>query len=190
MIIDNIPEKLKYCRNYITVFLSDPVKFEMKYPLVWDAFIAACTAELSPSQAATVRSKLAKDVFTLGAGPLVTVSSKLEKNECGVFRAASPFFDYSYAIFISDKVADAYEYGTGWKVFEGLLLHESVHWVRYQAGATNPAMPRPGAPSHGFIAAGEVGDVFERAAYGFGICLEKNGRLLQIGPPGTEPARR
>lgn len=187
MKIDSIPPEYKYCRNYISVFLSDRDKFAQKYPVVWKAFIAACTVELPASMAHKARTELAAAVFTLGDGPLVVLSDKLDKTECGVFRGRSNFFDYSYAISISTRAADAYEHGTGWKVWEGILLHESIHWVRHQAGATNPVMPMPGSSSYGFIEDGEVGSVFETRAYGFGVCLEKSGNLLQIGPPGTEP---
>jgi len=188
MKIDSIPAAYKYCRNYISVFLSGREKFAQKNPVVWNAFIAACTAELPSAMAHKARTELAPAVFTLGEGPLVVISDKLDKAECGVFRGKSNFFDYSYAIFVSDRAADAYEHGTGWKVWEGILLHESVHWVRHEAGATNPALPMPGISSYGFVADGEVGDVFEQRAYGFGVCQEKSGKLLQIGPPGTEPA--
>jgi hypothetical protein len=55
-------------------------------------------------------------------------------------------------------------------------LHESVHWVRYHAGATNYDAPPPA--SCRYIAAGEVGDLFEFKAYGFSICIDNDGKLI------------
>ena len=127
MVVDQIPAEFKYCINYIKVFLSNPDEFAKKYPIVWSAFIWACTAELSPSQTASVRRTLARDALTLGKGPLIVVNYNL-KVDCGFFYPRQFYADTSDQITISGDTMNAYEHGTGWKTFEGTLLHESIHW--------------------------------------------------------------
>jgi hypothetical protein len=102
----------------------------------------------------------------------------MQPDEAGLF---APFRGgAAYFFKVNTEIADAWEHGTGWMVLESTLLHESVHWVRYNA---------VGSGKYQWADDGrEVGVVFEQAAYGFSTAQRgANGKLIQFGPPETLP---
>jgi len=55
-------------------------------------------------------------------------------------------------VFVHGKVANKYENGDGWVVWESTVLHELIHWARYQERLKDGNV--------------EVGQEFEKEAYG------------------------
>jgi hypothetical protein len=170
------------CARYIRNFLDDPDKFKTRYPKIWDAFIKACTVELLDNKNRPAALELAKKALTMGSGPEIVAKGHVANagDECGLFTPGLSFYQFpeQNIVKLAHETCAAYENGTGWKVFEGTLLHELVHWVRFR---------NEGTANFQITNLGEVGDLFEAWAYGFSVCLIKNGRMLPIGPPGTEP---
>ncbi len=66
--------------------------------------------------------------------------------------------------FIHGKVANAYEQGNGWIIWELTVLHELVHWARWKQKLADPT-DESGA-------AIEVGKAFETEAYGADVTLQ------------------
>lgn len=177
-------KKYPLCAHYIRQFLGNPDTFKSKYTNVWNSMLHACQIDMKPDDFPDIL-RYCRQALTMGDGPLVQISSRLDKDEAGNFR---PMGGTSDDIFrISTEVADSYEHDTGWMVLEGTVLHESVHWVRYQIGGSgNTILPRQTWTSQG-----EAGDVFECLAYGFNTSKRgANGKLIPYGPPETLPTKK
>lgn len=181
IIRDEMNKRFPLCVRYIRNFLSDPDVIRSKYTGVWNAFIYACTIDLSSADAQSAEN-FARQALTFGKEPWVQLIDS--KEVCGLFFPGLPSYGYGLQdiIQISYECADAYEHGTGWKVFEGGTLHELVHWVRCMAVGFDEFRYK-------YCSEGEVGSVFEMKAYGFPICVRekgkkrKKGKLIQYGPP-------
>jgi Metallopeptidase toxin 3 len=189
-------KKFPKCARHITDYLSSPsLLVHSEGGSVWAAFMRACVLDMSDAQAQLVRNTWARQALTLAQGPWVMIFSKekflgAEKRKvCGHFHPglSTPGLPYPLQdqIWITDEALDAYEHGPGWKVLEGTLLHECVHWVRFKIFGDEPTKKYEVSPQ----ANAEVGDIFEFEAYGFSICQRSptTKKLLEIGPPGTEP---
>jgi hypothetical protein len=175
--------KFPLCARYVRNFLSNPNVFASKYQRVWNAFLDHCTKELSPAQGRAAGQK-AREALTMDQGPAIAImedSPLLPKDNCAGF---NPHFmagmfgnttgPFANTIMIQTFTAESYEFSTGWKVWEGALLHECVHWARFWAAG--------GGNDH-FISTGEVGDLFELAAYGGRTCVAgPTGKPIPQGP--------
>ena len=109
----------------------------------------------------------------------------------GLFDPGVAFFQYPMRdiVKIDPVVANAYERGHGWMTFEGVLLHECVHWARINSGnGDEPGgswntlnyeyLDNPNEPGAAF----EAGDLFDLWAYGFDICQmgsKRQGRRVR-----------
>jgi hypothetical protein len=177
---DEMIKKYPLCAGFIRKFLSNPNFFKSKYPKIWNAFIYACTIDLTTAEG-QLAEQYAEQALTFGREPWVQLNDS--KKECGLFFPGLPSFGYGLQdiIHISYECADAYENGVGWQVFEGSVLHELVHWARFMA-----------AGSAYFIMSsqGEVGEVFQFRAYGrYSLCVrERDGKLTQF--PRTKRRRK
>lgn len=174
---DELKNDYPLCARYIRNFLSDPNVMKSKYTKVWDALIYACTIDLSSAEAQSAEN-FARQGLTLGREPVVQLVDSTQV--CGDFFPGLPSFGYGLqdTIRISYECANAYENGVGWKVLEGGILHELVHWTRCMAAGFNEF-------TYKYCSEGEVGAVFEMKAYGFPICRRsKKGKrkLIQYGP--------
>jgi hypothetical protein len=177
------------CKHYVRQFLSDKRTFAAKYQRVYQAFLRACTIQLDQDQVSRARSRI-DEVFTLDDGPVV-VAKRLPPKECGYFHPGAARFQWSERqyIYIGLEAIEAYERGTGWIVFEGLLLHECVHWVRFHSGNGDEDGGEWNTSTFERLEDwSEIGDLFNIWAYGFSPCLrDRSGRLRQYGPPDTVP---
>jgi Metallopeptidase toxin 3 len=190
MILNNpVLQRYPYCKHYIEEFLSNKAKFAAKYPRVFQAFLRACTIELDRDQLKRVRPRI-EEVFTLGRGPVVSPENLLTKR-CGLFHPGSGQKQWSDAQFIRVNldVCDAYEHGTGWVVFEGVLLHECVHWARFHSGNYDEDGGDWNTSTFERLANfQEIGHWFNVWAYGYDVCdRDEDGKIKQLGPPGTLP---
>jgi hypothetical protein len=184
-------EEFPYCKHYIAEFLSDEKKFKKKYFHVYSAFEKACTIELDKAQLARARLRISQ-VFQPDRGPLVSISDTLLPNEAGVFKpgAAGTQFSRRRFITVSKEVAESYEVGHGWINWEGTILHECVHWVRFHAGNGDEEGGAWNTLTYERLLDGnqEIGELFELWAYKFFVAQRaSNGKLIQFGPPETLP---
>jgi len=182
------------CAHYVEEFLSDEKKFKEKHFSVYSAFHKTCTIQLSAQEAARSRA-LITEVFTLGDGPEIKVN-RLLPTQCALF---DPFNGLRYAtrdiIQLGEEAADTYENGHGWMVLEGALLHESVHWVRFNCAppgdANTLSYQSIEDPNDAAGTALEVGNWFWTMAYGFNPCTRgTDGKLIQFGPDDTLPIKK
>jgi hypothetical protein len=185
-------DEYPYCKHYIAEFLSDEKKFKKKYFHVYSAFEKACTIELTKAELARARRRIS-EVFDPKRGPMVSVVPKAQALDDlgGYFHPGAAGIQYSRRRFINvtDEVCDSYEHGHGWMNFEGSLLHESVHWVRFHAGNGDDPDGAWNLFSYKVLGDGqEIGDLFEFWAYkGKVVQRGRNGKLLQFGPPESQP---
>jgi zincin-like metallopeptidase toxin 3 of polymorphic toxin system len=180
--------KFPLCKHYIEEFLSDEQQFKSKYFHIYTAFVRACRIELTKEQAVRALIRIS-EVFKRNDGPVVVIK-KLAPGTGGEFSGGAGGWQFSERIFIyiSEKMADAYEHGNGWMNLEGALLHESVHWVRFNSGNGDDEGGDWNTLNFRMVDAGEIGELFELWAYGFSICQQgENGKLVQYGPPGSLP---
>jgi Metallopeptidase toxin 3 len=85
-------------------------------------------------------------------GPLVKINSKMTGRANGHFIGGD-------VVFIHGKVANAYEQGDGWLVWEATVLHELVHWARFKNHLPDPKKP-------------DIAAKFEEETYGVNVNLE------------------
>jgi Metallopeptidase toxin 3 len=109
----------------------------------WETFVKYCGSE----KAATL-------ACTWSLGPLVQINSKMVGHANGRYKGGD-------AVFIHGKVANAYEQGDGWLVWEATVLHELVHWARYQNRLKEPH---------------EMGAAFEEETYKVNVNLQTEWR--------------
>jgi Metallopeptidase toxin 3 len=121
------------CGRYLVNFLN-PKALKQKVPKRWETFVKWCGNE--------DRAILA---CTWGKGPLVQINSR----EVG---RANGRYKHGDTVFVHGKVADKYESGDGWVIWESTVLHELIHWARFQEKLTDGDL--------------EVGQEFEKEAYG------------------------
>lgn len=128
-----------YCGRYLFNWINAAV-LKKSYPKVWEAFVEVCEDET-----------LAEDALKRGNDPLVTIKD-LGCAKNGVYRGRSG--GSKDTVFINVPVANKYEKGTGWLVWESTVLHEIVHFARFTGGK--------GSLFNGK----EAGKEFEKKAYG------------------------
>ncbi len=107
---------------------------------VSDAFREICEDEAFAEQA-----------LTPGRGPLVHIGG-VGCGTNGEYRGRSG--GPRDTVYINTRVADEYEIGGRWDIFESTVLHEMVHWARFRGG--HPSL----------FNGEEAGKVFETRAYG------------------------
>src|SRR5262245_47095596 len=66
--VSDLEPKFPLCARYVHNFLANPNVFAVKYPQVWDAFLKACTAELSSAETRKATQK-AREALTMDQGP-------------------------------------------------------------------------------------------------------------------------
>jgi hypothetical protein len=125
------------CGQYLRCWMN-PTVLQTKCPRVWKSFVNWCGDKGEATEACT-----------WGSGPLVQINSKAVGHNNGKYK-------HGDTVFIHAKPAIKYETGTGWVIWEAVVLHEMMHWSRFQAGLY-------GGPHDG---PDEFGAQFEREAYG------------------------
>src|SRR5262245_48469879 len=126
------------CGRYLTNWMN-PTVLRTKCPRRWWAFVKWCENEAR-----------AVEACTWGRGPLVQINSQKVGGHNGRFRGGD-------TVFIHGKVANKYEKGDGWIVWESTVLHEMVHWARFKEGLSDEGLTD---------GKDDVGDKFEMEAYG------------------------
>jgi Metallopeptidase toxin 3 len=137
------------CGRYLMNWMN-PSILSGKCQPVWKAFVKWCDSEAK-----------AKEACTWGTGPLVEINSRAVGHNMGKYK-------HGDTVFIHAQVASKYEKGTGWMVWEAVVLHEMMHWARYQQGL--PEGPNTGPE--------EFGHQFEVEAYGKKVTLD----MWRAGP--------
>jgi hypothetical protein len=105
----------------------------------WEIFVKYCGSE-----------QTAKLACTWNLGPLVQINSQETGHANGHYKGGD-------VVFIHGKVANAYEQGPGWLVWEATVLHELVHWARFKNHLKEPK---------------EMGAAFEEETYGVNVNLQ------------------
>lgn len=165
---------------------------------VLDAFIRACTA---PDQGSNADA-IARRALRWATNPVVLPRDNLHATEHGqVVQACGyqpPFTGYPGAtdqLLITSVWFDALEFGTDFdrptnaNRLVRTVLHEAVHWVRQEAGASDDISGVSGLEIVGKFRGHdeEAGHMFERWAFGSAnICTpdELLNALASIGPIG------
>jgi hypothetical protein len=145
-------------------------------PKVLQAFLDACLADdqLTPAERKQQGVQDAKTIalaaLRWGANPYIVVHPgmiKMGTSACGLQLSFGGSKD---RLSVTDIVFDAYEFGdpsqqaNNARRLEGIVLHETVHWVRQEAKATVEA--HEGMTKH------EAGQLFEQMAYGTLNCYK------------------
>jgi hypothetical protein len=147
---------------------------------VWDAFVVACGAEeeLAGRSLEDEAVRFARRALAPGGGLRVSVTETARPDS-----DVNGFYDTgTNTFYIDDEIAAGCEYilmrRTGHlekaKLFlESLLLHESVHWVRYRIGlprrARKKIRDKYNDVGQGSAKRYEPGKFFERVAYGMDL---------------------
>jgi hypothetical protein len=134
------------CGQYLINWMN-PTVLRTRVKPRWLAFVKWCGTEARAIEACT-----------WGQGPLVEINSAMVGRANGRFKGST----FPDTVFIHGKIADAYESGDGWVIWESTVLHEMVHWARLKN-----AMPDNGI---------EPGDQFELEAYREAISLKTKWR--------------
>jgi Metallopeptidase toxin 3 len=121
------------CGRYLMNFLN-PAALKAKVPKRWKVFVKWCGNE-----------DRAVEACTWGKGALVQINSRMVGRANGRYKGED-------TVFVHGKVANKYENGDGWVVWESTVLHELIHWARYQERLKDGNV--------------EVGQEFEMEAYG------------------------
>src|SRR3954449_2537215 len=124
------------CGRYLVNWMNAAI-LKGKVPKRWQAFVKWCGSEARAIEACT-----------WGKGPLVQINSKMVGRANGKYKGGT----FPDTVFIHGKVANAYESGDGWVIWESTVLHEMIHWARQQEGLKDGDV--------------EVGQEFEMEAYG------------------------
>ncbi len=135
------------CGAYL-INLMNPKVLKEKLPKRWQVFVKWCGSE-----------NRAIEACTWGKGPLVQINSKTVGRANGKYKGG----DFPDTVFIHGKVANAYENGDGWVIWESTVLHELIHWARQKEGLKDGKNV-------------EVGQEFEMEAYGEHIELTTKWR--------------
>ncbi|WP_395698167.1 hypothetical protein [Methylocella sp.] len=143
-------DKFPNCGQYLKYWLS-PQTLKTKVPERWKIFVKWCGDEVWATQACA-----------WGKGPLVQINSAKVGYAMGRTTAADGGGEVT--CFIHGKVADKYERGTGWIIWESTVLHELIHWARWKQKLADPTNP-DGSEI-------EVGKAFETEAYGADVTLQ------------------
>jgi hypothetical protein len=145
-------QRFPLCGRYLQTWMN-PKILKDKVPKRWETFVKWCTSE-----------KRAVEACTWDSGPLVEINSVIVGHANGKYK-------HGDTVYIHGKVADKYETGyvdakygrvTGWVIWEAVVLHELVHWARFQEKVTDP-------PEDDI---GDVGKHFVLEAYGTKIELD------------------
>jgi hypothetical protein len=159
---------------------------------VIDAFIQACTADNQPLRSQAKRIALL--ALKWASDPLVVVSQDSKAIAGGQVVDACGFHHHLLGVNqleITHTWFEAYEFGSNYdrpKNADRLtrtLLHETVHWVRDTAGASDQIEPATFKGSRE-----EAGHFFEQLAFGTNnICLdtELEDAMFSIRVPGQRP---
>jgi hypothetical protein len=134
-----------YCGDYLMNWMNPAVLRTLSQR--WQAFVKWCGSEAR-----------AVEACTWGQGPLVEINSSMVGRANGRFKGGA----FPNTVFIHGKIADAYESGDGWVIWESTVLHEMVHWARLKNGLADNGI--------------EPGDKFELEAYGEAISLQTKWR--------------
>jgi Metallopeptidase toxin 3 len=121
------------CGRYLINFMN-PGALKGVAPKRWETFVKWCGNE-----------DRAIEACTWGKGPLVQINSHTVGKANGKYK-------HGDTVFVHGKVADAYESGDGWVIWESTVLHELIHWARFQERLSDGNV--------------EVGQEFEMEAYG------------------------
>jgi hypothetical protein len=141
-------QKFPLCGQYLRIWLNPQKLADVKAfdangvrtsTTRWDVFVKYCGGEGAAKLAAT-----------WGMGPLVQINSQETGRANGRFKGGD-------VVFIHGKVANAYEQGTGWLVWEATVLHELVHWARFKIKLKETT---------------EMGEAFETETYGVNVSLQ------------------
>lgn len=146
----NHASKFPYCGNYLKNFL-DPQSMKKQAPKTWKAFLKWCGNEVWATEACT-----------WGKGPLVQINSA----KVGRAMGRTTNRDGGEVVcFIHGKVANKYEQGDGWIIWESTVLHELIHWARWKGKLSADL-----TDGNGDVI--EVGKAFETEAYGADVTLQ------------------
>lgn len=138
-----------YCGHYLKNWLSHQT-LKTRVPGRWKIFVKWCGSDVWATEACT-----------WGKGPLVQINSA----KVGRAMGRTTGDDAAHVIcYIHGKVANAYEQGDGWIIWESTVLHELVHWARWKQNLPDPR----GADG----TKTEVGKAFEIEAYGEDVSLQ------------------
>ena len=113
-----------------------PIVLKAKVPQRWQVFVKWCGSEAP-----------AVEACTWGNGPLVQINSRMVGRANGRYKGGV----FPETVFIHGKVANAYENGDGWVIWEATVFHELIHWARHKEGLNDGGV--------------EVGQEFEMEAY-------------------------
>jgi len=142
-------DKFPCCGNYLKNWLN-PQTMKTKVPDRWKIFVKWCGNEVWATEACA-----------WGKGPMVQINSARVGRAMG--RTTGDDVEHVMC-FIHGKVANAYEQGNGWIIWESTVLHELVHWARWKQKLADPT-DESGATI-------EVGKAFETEAYGADVTLQ------------------
>ncbi|GAC1670527.1 MAG: hypothetical protein NVS9B9_29140 [Ktedonobacteraceae bacterium] len=137
------PKAFPFCGSYLVNWMN-PVVLKAKVPQRWNVFVKWCGSEARAIEACT-----------WGKGPLVQINSREVGHANGRYRGGD-------TVFIHGKVANKYEAGDGWIIWEATVFHEMIHWARHQDRLKDGNV--------------EVGPEFEKEAYGEAIELTTKWR--------------
>lgn len=116
-------QKFPFCGGYLKYWVS-PDTLRSKVPERWKIFTKWCGGE-----------KIAIEACAWGSGPLVQINSA----KVGHAMGRTTGDDAGKVVcFIHGKVANAYEQGTGWIIWESTVMHELVHWCRWRMKLPDP----------------------------------------------------
>lgn len=132
------------CGRYLMNWMS-PQILKTKVPQRWRTFAKWCGSEAR-----------AVEACTWGTGPLVQINSSIVGRANGKFKGGD-------TVYVHGKVANKYENGDGWMIWESTVFHEMIHWARHRNKLKDP----PNV---------EVGQAFETEAYGEHIELTTKWR--------------
>ena len=131
-------QKFPLCGRYLMLWLN-PDTLKKRVPKRWEIFVKWCGSETRAIEACTWQK-----------GPMVQINSQAVGRRNGRYRGGD-------TVFVHGKVADKYESGDGWLIWESTVLHELIHWARHQDHLKDGNL--------------EVGQEFEKEAYGQAIEL-------------------
>jgi hypothetical protein len=140
---ENHPKAFPLCGRYLMNWMTHGI-LKGRVPQRWRVFVKWCGSEARAIEACT-----------WGRGPLVQINSREVGRANGRYRGGN-------TVFIHGKVANKYEAGDGWIIWEATVFHEMIHWARHQDGLKDGNL--------------EVGQEFEKEAYGEAIELTTKWR--------------
>ena len=130
------------------MYWLSPKTLKDKVPDRWRIFVKWCGSEA-----------FAIEACSWGKGPLVQINSAKVRHANGRTTIGD---NGEVVCFIHGKVANAYEKGDGWIIWESTVLHELMHWARW----------RQKLPQQRNGQKDDFGNDFEREAYGEDITLK------------------